>query len=296
MGWEYIRGRGSVRDGNNDELGLELFVIKINNRFERIAILESRQYCGSRHYATDRISYRNDVENFLYSLQFSDFNGTILPNGSAKGSGIIGVWEGTIQSPGALKIKLEVFSAIFFDNGQVYFGNKFPIEGLDELNTRIQPEVNPYSWRTYTFSNGRGNLKMLYADIPFRMEGNKLIVTKGQTDWPFYQLPSVDGARFNGTYVKSQSSDIIPAITFTADGRFTDNGVVGALYYDGIVCVNPEVKPGSGTYEVKNHTIHFNYSDGRKVKIAFLGTDYDKNNPSPATLRMSYTDSPINRQ
>jgi len=294
-GWEYIRGKGSVRDGNDNELGLELFVIKINNRFERIAILESRQYCGSRFYATDRISYRNDVENLLYSLQFSDFNGTILPNGSAKGSGIIGVWEGTIQAPG-LKLRLEVFSAIFFDNGQVYFGSKFPIEGLDELNSLIQPEVNPYSWRTYTFSNGRGNLKMLYADIPFRMEGNKLIITKNQTDWPFYQLPSVDGARFNGTYVKSQSSDIIPAITFTADGRFTDNGVVGALYYDGIVCVNPGVKPGSGTYEVKNHTIIFNYADGRKVKIAFRGTGYDKKDKSPATLRMSFNEDTITRQ
>ena len=111
-----------------------------------------------------------------------------------------------------------------------------------------------------------------------------------------YKLKSVDGARFNGTYVMSKSYDVIPTITFTADGQFTDNGVVRVLYHDGNVCVNPGAKAGSGTYEVRNHTIHFNYADGRKVKIAFLGTEYDKSNPSPPTLRMSYNDDPMNRQ
>ncbi len=297
-GWEYIRGKGGINAGGS-ELGLELFVIKTNNRFERVAILESRKYCNgvSRYYATDRISYRNDIETLLYSLQFSDFNGPQLTPGTINGSGIIGVWEGTIQSTGAATgVRLEVFSPIFFDNGQVYFGNKFPTEGLDELNTRIPPELYPRNWGTYTFSNGSGNLKMLFADIPFRMEGNKLIFTKNQTDWTMYKKNSVDGARFNGTYVMSKSYDVIPTITFTADGQFTDNGVVRVLYHDGNLCTNPGAKAGSGTYEVKNHTIHFNYADGRKVKIAFLGTEYDKSNPSPPTLRMSYNDDPMNRQ
>ena len=298
-GWEYIRGKGSINVRNGTELGLELFVVKINNRFERVAILESRKYCGgvSRYFASDRISYRNDIENLLYSLQFSDFNATALTPGTVNGSGIIGLWEGITQSTGAARgLRLEAFSPIFFDNGQVYFGNKFPTEGLDELNTRIPPELYPRNWGTYTFSNGSGVLKMLFADIPFRMEGNKLIVTKNQTDWPMYKLKSVDGARFNGTYVMSKSYDVIPTIKFSADGKFNDNGVVRVLYHNGNVCVNPGAKAGSGTYEVKNHTIHFNYTDGRKVKIAFLGTGYDKSNPSPATLRMSYDDNPMNRQ
>ena len=298
-GWEYIRGKGCVTDVNGSELGLELFVIKINNRFERVAILELRKYCGgvSRYYATDRINYRNDIEALLYSLQFSDFNATVLESGTIKGDGVIGLWEGTIQSTGAATgVRLEVFSPIFFTNGQVYFGNKFPTEGLDELNTRIPPELYPRNWGTYTFSNEIGNLKMLFADIPFRMEGNKLIVTKNQRDWPFYKLNSVDGAKFSGTYKMSESYEIIPVITFTADGRFTDNGVVRTLYHDGTNCVNPGFVPGSGTYEVKNHTVTFNYTDGRKVKIAFLGTEYDKTNSSPATLRMSFDDNPMYRQ
>jgi hypothetical protein len=302
-GWEYLRGKGGIRinDGTQfgTEYGLELFVIKVNNRFERVAILESRKYCGgvSRYYATDRINYRNDIENLLFSLQFSDFNTNVLKPGSITGNDITGMWEGTIQSTGAATgVRLEVFSPIFFNNGQVYFGNKFPTEGLDELNTRIPPELYPRNWGTYTYSNGKGILKMPFAEIPFRTQGDKLIVTKNQRDWPFYKKKSVDGATFTGTYKMSESYGIIPIINFTADGKFTDNGVVRTLYHDGTNCVNPGYVPGSGTYQVKNFTIHFNYTDGRKVNIAFLGTDYDINNPSPPVLRMSFDDNPMYRQ
>ncbi len=298
-GWEYIRGKGGVTDANGSELGLELFVIKINNRFERVAILESRKYCGgvSRYYATDRISYRNDIENLLYSLQFSDFNVAVLKSGTINGDGIIGLWEGSIQSTGAATgVRLEVFSPIFFNNGQVYFGNKFPTEGLDGLNSRIPPELYPRNWGTYTFSNGSGVLKMPFAEIPMRLQGNKLIFSKNQMDWPMYKLNSVDGSRFNGTYKMSESYGIIPVITFTANGQFADNGVIRVLYHEGSNCVNPGFQQGSGTYEVKNHTVLFNYSDGRRVKIAFKGTDFDKSNSSPLTLRMSYNDDPMTRQ
>lgn len=302
-GWEYIRGKGGIQVENGTpyktELGLEVFIVKINNRFERIAISESRKYCGgvSRYYSSDRISYRNDIENLLFSLQFNDFNATFLKTGTIKGNDIVGVWEGTIQSTGAATgIRLEVFIPIFFDNGQVYFGPKFPTEGLDELNSRIPPELYPRNWGTYTFSNGKGILKMLFADIPFKIENSKLIVTKNQRDWPFYKLNSVDGARFHGTYVMSEAYEKIPSISFTNDGKFTDNGVVRVLYHDNTNCINPGFVPGSGTYEVKNYSVLFNYTDGRKVRIAFLGTDYDKTNPSPPSLRMSFDDNPMYRQ
>lgn len=298
-GWEYIRGKGGIKATDGTEYGLEMFVIKINNRFERVAILESRKYCGgvSRYYTTDRISYRNAIESLLFSLQFTDFSVQPLKTGLAKGNAITGAWEGSIQSTGAATaVRIEVFSPVFFNNGQVYFGNKFPTEGLNELNSRIPPELFPRNWGTYTFSNGSGALKMPFADIPFRLQVDKLIFTKNQRDWPFYKLNSVDGAKFTGTYKMSESYGIIPVISFTADGHFSDNGAIRILYHDGTTCVNPGYKAGAGAYEVKDHTVSFNYTDGRKVKIAFLGTGYDKNNPGPATLRMSYNDDPMTRQ
>jgi hypothetical protein len=306
-GWEYIRGKGGVQAENGTpyktELGLELFVVKINNRFERVAILESRKNCNlSRYYSSDRISYRNSIESLLFSLQFADFNGPALRAGSAKGPDIVGVWQGISLAVGAtsigdtLGVRYKVFSPIFLSNGQAYFGPKFPSEGLYGLDTRIPPELHQRDWGTYTFSNGRGVLKMLYADIPLRMEGDKLIITPNQTDHRFFKVNPVDGATFNGTYVLSEVNGKIPSITFTSDGRFTDNGAIKVLYHEYIDCLNPALVAGSGTYEVKDYSVLFTYSDGRKIKIAFLGVDYARSNPSPATLMMSFNEDQLVRQ
>jgi hypothetical protein len=298
-GWEYIRGKGGINVGTGNEFGLEVFVIKINNRFERVAILESRPSCKpyySRYYTTDRRSYRNAIEQLLFSLQFTDFNAAIIKSGSSKGNGIIGVWQGIIQSTVAGVLRLETYELVLLDNGQVYFGPNFPIEGLNGLNTRIPPERDRRDWKTYTFSNGQGNLKMIFADIPFRTQGDKIIVTKNQTDWPFIKLPSVDGASFNGTYNLKAANNKIPFITFTTAGQFTDNGVIKELYHEYIDCLNPAPASGSGRYDVNDYTITFSYTDGRKIKIAFMGTDYNKGNPSPSTLRMSYNEDPMTRQ
>jgi len=309
-GWEYIRGKGGVQVENGTpyktELGLELFVVKVNNRFERVAILESRPSCkiySRRYYSSDRINYRNGIENLLFSLQFSDFDSSAIQIGSAKGGGIVGVWQGISLSVSgsssageSLGIRYKVFSPIFLSNGQVYFGPKFPTEGLDGLDTRIPPELHQRDWGTYTFSNGRGILKMPYANIPVRMEGSKLIINVNQTDHAFYRLPSVDGATFNGTYTLSELNGQIPSITFTSEGRFTDNGALKVLYHEYIDCVNQALPAGSGTYEVKNYSVLFTYSDGRKMKLAFLGAEYTKGNPSPATLLMSFNEDKLVRQ
>ena len=301
-GWEYIRGKGGIKinDGTQfgTEYGLELYVIKINNRFERVAILESRQYCGgsSLYYTSDRRSYRNGIEQLLFSLHFTDFNGPVLSPGSITGSGVVGLWQGTIQSVSATGLKLEVVSPIFLSNGQVYFGSKFPTEGLAGVNTQLPPQLNNRDWGTYTFSNGRGVVKMPYASIPFIMKSNELIFTKNQTDWPFYPLPSVNGATINGTYNMNAVNGKIPSISFSSNGNFTDNGALKELYHEYISCLNPAVTPGSGSYEVKDYSIVFNYSDGRKIILAFPGVGFDINNKSPATLRMSFNEDPMTRQ
>ena len=308
-GWEYIRGSGGIMIENGtpyaDEYGLELFVVKVNNRFERVAILKSRKNCKgsmSRYYPTERPAYYNAIDNFFFSLQFTDLEGPVVKPGTIKGDGIVGVWEGISMSAGApstsdpLGLRYKVFTPIFFSNGQAYFGTKFPIEGLDELNTWIRAEKFRRDWGTYTFSNGRGVLKLPYGDLPMRMENNKFIITANNTDHAFHKLNPVDGARFSGTYVMSEAYGKIPVITFTADGQFTDNGAIKALYHESDDCTNPGLMPGSGTYEVKNHSVLFSFSDGRKIKVAFLGAGYDIKNQSPATLTMGFNEDEMRRQ
>ena len=87
-----------------------------------------------------------------------------------------------------------------------------------------------------------------------------------------------------------------PLLSFTADGKFTDDGALKILYHDYVACVNPCNAPGSGTYDVKNYSIIFNYSDGRRVKLAFLGSGYQKSNQSPPALYLSYYENVLNRR
>lgn len=308
-GWEYIRGSGGIRIENGTpyppEYGLELFLIKINNRFERIAILKSRTNCNgsmSRYYPDERPIYYNAIDKFFFSLQFTDLEVPIVKPGTIRGEGIVGAWEGISMSAGApstsdpLGLRYKVFTPVFFSNGQAYFGTRFPIEGLDELNTWIQAEKFRRDWGTYTFSNGRGVLKLHYGDIPLRMENNKFIITVNNTDHAFHKLKPVDGARFSGTYVMSEAYGKIPVISFTADSQFTDKGAIKALYHESDDCTNPGLAPGSGTYEVKNHSVLFSFSDGRKIKVAFLGAGYDIKNQSPATLTMGFNEDEMRRQ
>src|SRR5204862_504889 len=184
-GWQYIRCSGAVKMGSGEyppEYGLDLFVIKVNGRFEKISIVKSRNNCNySRYYPTNRLKYNNDIENFLFSLQFADLKEADVKSGIAKRDGITGDWQGISMSVG-----------------------------------------------------------------------------------------------------------ITPLISFTADGNFTDKGALKILCHSYVECVNPANDPGSGTYEVKNYSIIFNYTDGRKIKLAFLGDGYDKNNLSPATLTLSF--------
>jgi hypothetical protein len=301
-GWEYIRGRGTIQKENGTPYktnqGLEVFVVKVNNRFERVAISESL----SCNRPSNRIRWINPIENFLFSMQFADLNEPALKTGSVKGAGIVGVWQGVALSVGVtstskgLGVGYAVYSPVFLTNGQAYFGNDFPFEGLDGVNTRIQAEIHRRDWGTYTFSNGRGVVKMPYGDIPLRMEGNKLIITKNQADHAFIKMNPVDGATFSGTYTFSEYRGKIPTITFTPDGRFNDAGAIEIMYHVTNECRNPAETPGSGTYEVKDYTLTFNYSDGRKIRIPFLGVDYDKSNPSPPTLVFSSVDQKFIRR
>ncbi len=311
-GWEYIRCNGGIRMGGGDyppEYGLDLFMIKLNGRFEWVSIVKSRKNCSySTYYATDRINYNNAVENFLFSLQFPDWKEPFVKTGIAKGDGITGVWQGIAMSVGIVKpgaslgAELKVKQLIFFSNGQAYFGTNFPAEGLDGMNTWVRAENSRRDWGTYSFANGRGVLKLPYADIPLRQENGKLVITTNNTEHGFIKSVSVDGATFNGTYALSSKNFLgeetgkKPVIQFTSDGQFSDNGALKILSHTTVDCLNPAKEPGNGTYEVKNYSVVFNYADGRKLKIAMMGNDYNKSNPSPATLVLSFNEDLLRRQ
>ena len=311
-GWEYIRCSGGIQMGGGDyppEYGLDLFLIKVNDRCERIAIIQTRNNCDySTYYPSSRLTYFHDIQDFLFTLQIDGWKDSVVENGTIKGEGITGVWQGIGLSAGMAKTgadlgaELKVKQAIFFSNGQAYFGTKFPVEGLDEFNTWVQAELNRRDWGTYHFSNGKGVLKLPYGEIPLRMENSKLIITTNNADHGFIKINSVDGAKFNGDYALSsknyagEETGKTPVISFTGDGKFKDNGALKILYHANVECLNDAKEPGSGTYDVKNNSVIFNFTDGRKIKIAFIGSEYDKNKLSPATLTLSFNEDLLKKQ
>jgi hypothetical protein len=311
-GWEYIRCSGGIHMGGGDypkEYGLDLFVVKINDRFEKISIVNSRNNCNlSRYYPYERQSYNNDIENFLFSLQFDGWQESLNEDATTSGGAIAGVWQGISMVVGAPKpgaelgAQLKVKQLIFFKNGQAFFGTNFPAEGLFTLNTRVRAEKNRRDWGTYGFANGRGVLQLPYGNIPLRLDNDKLIITTTNTNHAFIKENPVDGAVFNGSYAMSsktftgEETGITPLIQFTPDGKFTDKGALKILCHEYNECLNPAVLPGSGTYFVKDYSIVFNYTDGRVVKIAFMGSNYEKGNQTPATLLLSFNEDLLTKQ
>ena len=63
-----------------------------------------------------------------------------------------------------------------------------------------------------------------------------------------------------------------------------DNGALDILYHQSTTSADIAKEHGSGTYQAKNHTLIFKYSDGRKIQIAFSGLNYDRWNQSPPSL------------
>jgi hypothetical protein len=308
-GWEYIRCSGGIQVNNGtpypDEYGLDLFVLKVNNRFERIAVVKSRNTCGglSRYYPSDRLKYAEAIEEFLFSVKFDDWQEPAVKNGTLKGNMFVGVWQGLSMSvglakPGAeLGAELKVKQLILFSNGQAYFGKNFPLEGLDGINTLIEAENNRRDWGSYSFNSGRGLLKLPYGEIAMRVENDKLIITTNKTDHAFTRINDVEYVKFSGTYVMGEWNGMIPTISFTNDGKFVDKGAIRLLYHEYVDCLNPAVTPGSGVYQVKNHSVIFDYSDGRKIRIAFTEAGFDKNNADPSsTLVFAFNNDVLKRK
>jgi hypothetical protein len=298
-GWNYIKAGGFVKNDKGDQYKLYLFVIQLEDRIERVAILsilKRRPDNSSGYYRTwyENPAYQDKINSFLFSLKFDDRKEPDYANGSLDGNGIVGLYAGLrMNAPGGAR--LQATYAVLFSNGQVYYRDKLPPAGFDGKDTWVEAEWNIRNWGRYDWQNGKGLLKFGYGNIPARISGSDLILTTQNTEHTYIKIPSVDGAVFNGTYAfdgnwstDSHPDRKPPSIIFTADKKFTDNGALKILGHAGDGPFDVTAQPGSGTYDIKNYSILFTYSDGRKLQIAFSGLNYDRKNQSPATLTLSF--------
>ncbi len=292
-GWDYIRGRGTFKANGNDDISrydMHLFVVKLNNRIERIAVWGLMNVNHGDYSPWVNPLYQQAIEEFFYTIKFDDWKEPILTNGTIKDEGIFGLYEGLKLSGG----RLDGAYTMFFPNGQIFNGPKFPLHGFYGMNTWVEAELSTRYWGTYTLQNGKGMIKMGYGNIPIKVSGKDLIVTTQNTEHKYAKVPSVDGALFNGTYgFTGDFGGKNPTVKFTPDGKFIDYGGLDVLHHATMDPFDITEKPGSGTYKVKDFTLIFNYTDGRHLQLVFMGEGYDKKNPSPATLTLSFNNDTI---
>ena len=292
-GWEYIQGEGTVKrmdDPGYEKYYVNLFVIKLNNRIERIVTAGLQNINGADYSLYNSSIWRDPILGLVFSLQFDDWKEPVI--GALKGQELSGMYEGLKLTGGALLGSY----ALFFPNGQVFFGEKFPADGFEGKNTWLYAEQNTRNWGTYTVQNGKGTINMGYGNIPLKVVGADLVITTQNTQHTYEKLPSLDGAVINGTYAFSGDwGGKPPSITFTSDGKFIDEGALNILNHQ---TTDPDefnitVKPGNGIYEIKNYTLVFKYSDGRRVQFVFTGNGFDRKNPSPKSLTLSFNDDTL---
>ena len=292
-GWDYIQCEGTVKkiedhdDLSYDKYYINLFVIKLNDRIERIVTVGLRNINGSDYSPYNNSAYRDPIQELCLTLRFDDWKEETV--GALKGNALSGMYGGLKLGGGNLNASY----ALFFPNGQVFFGEKFPTTGFDGKNTWVYAELNTRNWGTYTLQDGKGTINMGYGKMPLKVVGTNLVITTQNTEHTYEKFPSLDGAVFNGKYAfDGDWGGKLPSVTFTLDGKFIDEGALNILNHQ---TTDPDefnitAKPGNGTYEIKNYTLVFRYSDGRKVQMVFTGNGFDRKNPSPASLTLSFND------
>jgi hypothetical protein len=224
---------------------------------------------------------------FLFGCSKDD-NKTINSETSSENTSnaIVGVWM--VYTPDFPVSTSLVFKwRVFFENRKSL--SILPNAGL--FNYDINQEQN-WSVGNYTFSgnNGKGRIspESQYDEIYTIIEPNKLKID----NITYYKCLPITGKKINAaytTYANPSDPDLQilpigqkPVITFLNDGRFFDEGVFNTYLFDG--AINPIAGAfGFGTYEIKDFSIIFKYTDGtsriRQESLnCFLSTELESAN------------------
>jgi len=299
-GWDYSMGTGSIRvvQKTNDPytsylfFTVGVFLAKINSRMERVLYLSKDFKCGIYQTTTAyKGTFDPIVTNFFFNLKFDDWKEANINSGKLTHSGISYLWSGVSYMNGAWEYdkgyqtgKYQASFFILFDNGQAYYQSHFPRHGLLNLNTLSEAANNPANWGTYTYQNGSGTIKISsWLTIPFTLKDGKLMAQMNGSVRPFAKLPSIDDAILNGTWCFEGS-----CISFTSDGKFSDNGVIQKLEHLPTTCNYNEPENGQGTYEIKNNSITFRYTGGLTIQSAISGLNIENGNLSTGQLALGW--------
>jgi hypothetical protein len=289
-GYDALYTRAIVSDRNGRRWKVFVLGAQFKTRIETVMFMTNA-------FSRDLAETNQQVfDSFLKSIRFTDESANEAAANAAdagrKASGARvaglprgkGKFEGIYRAVGQTGDSLSPQRGIdykyvaFFPDGR--FLEKLPDEGLDKLNENVEIRINPVGWGTYEMVGDAGRIVF----PPDEYSKNSIVWTfKDYSDHlklrgdDYYLLDRCNDLKLQGTFRRSDYKTTYAArqgITFTADGRFADEGVLAAA---GVMVRNAagnydfdDGAPGRGTYRIANYTLELSYANGRVKRTSFL--------------------------
>lgn len=285
-GVEYLTGNGGMRMGGV-EWDVTIYAFRAGERIERAAVF-ARAFSENlvRYTTANNPRYSREIRELLFRMAFVNHPARSTPPARLGPGGIAGVWAGLGMSFGGIKPQL----AVFFDNGQAYFGPTLPLEGLDEIDPLVEQPTHRRDWGSYTWTGDGGVLTMPYGAIPLRSVGADLELTTNRSPHRYIKLAMPQSSYLDGTWCGSGAA----CLRLMADGRFEDRGAVRAVEHE--LYAWPQTPAGGrGRYILRAHTLRLSYDGGPELRIAFPGLE-DGRTSSPNRLWLGWNLDLLARQ
>src|SRR5688500_807318 len=285
-GVDYLRGEGGMRrlDG---VFSVYVYTLRAGNRVERGAVVARviREQLAVTNAALNH-EYARAIRELVFRMKFANQPARPLAPAGLRAGGIVGVWAGLGMSSGRITTQ----TAVFFDNGMAYFGPRFPMRGLHEIDAVVEQPAQRRYWGTYTWSGGAGVLTMPYGTIPLRTAGATLELTTNRTPHRYIRLMMPPSPRLDGTWCYGDG----PCLRLMPDGRFEDTGAVRAAEHSVYPWPTSPAR-GTGRYLLNDHTLVLTYDGGPELRLAFPGVE-DARASSPTALRLGFRADVLTRR
>jgi hypothetical protein len=180
--------------------------------------------------------------------------------------------------------------ATFFPDG--VFVQSLPEGGLAGFDREGELRRNPVGWGRWELADGRGRV-VFPRDAGSGQEQTVWKLEARSRDevrigaWAYRRLDPCDGLRLQGTYGRRDRNEFAPqTITFSPDGRFSDQGVLRAAGVLSRSFAPDDGVPGKGTYWIGSSTLRLTYDDGR-VKRTFFALNDGASRGDPRVIELN---------
>src|SRR5687767_4144793 len=295
---------GYWKTNNRMEINNTLEAVKLVDGLSRASqseqdkakeIIQAEMLKGLRSDTNDEISqmvlqvYEASRSGSLNRPQMGDPATAVKSNQRVGADGFTGIYVGTRNFSSSMST-VQLDYVTFLPGGHVYW--TLPAEGLRYFDPRVAQRVHPDEWGTYEVLGREirvsvgNNLRYVFVKEENHL---KLQPHSGSSSVRTYsRLATGDGLKLQGSYRRSETE---PAITFSKDGNFRDDGIFrnfgtisradGSTYQD-------DGRGGAGTYLIEQNTLELRYADGRVKRFAFTGLPGDLTQEPVRSFRINY--------